>query len=116
MNCKERLWNLLTICRKAGKMTMGLEPAKSAAMGGYAAGILVVTDASERSKKEARYFAQQYKISVSEIPFTKLEMAQAVGRAAGVYAVCDNGFYNKIKQLSDTCAVQGSVQNEGKED
>ena len=84
MHCKQNLQGLLTICRKAGRLAMGLEPAKNAIMGGTAAGIAVCIDAAPRSKKEAAYFAQQAGLDCVTLPFTKLEMGQCVGRAAGV--------------------------------
>lgn len=99
MRCKQNLQGLLTICRKAGRISMGLEPAKSAVQGGRASGLLVCTDASTRSKKEAAFYAQRAGLSCLEIPFTKLEMGQCIGRAAGVLAVCDDGFFRRIQAL-----------------
>lgn len=99
MRYKQSLQGILTICRKAGRFSMGLEPAKDAVYGGRASGLLVCTDASARSKKEAAYFAGQAEIPCLEIPFTKLEMGQCVGRAAGVLAVCDDGFFGRIAAL-----------------
>lgn len=52
MHCKQKLWNLLTICRKAGKMQMGLEPAKDALLHQTAAGLLLAADASENTKRK----------------------------------------------------------------
>ena len=42
MPYKQSLQGLLTICRKAGKLAMGLEPAKDALYRGTAAGLLAV--------------------------------------------------------------------------
>ncbi len=102
MRSKQNLQGLLTICRKAGKLAMGLEPAKSAIEGGRASGLIVCTDASPRSKKEAAYFAAHAGIGCTEVPFTKLEMGQYIGRAAGVLAVCDDGFFRRIETLVKT--------------
>ena len=80
MHCKQKLWNLLTICRKAGKMQMGLEPAKDALLHQTAAGLLLAADASENTKKEAAFFSAKAGVPLLELPFTKFEMGQAERR------------------------------------
>lgn len=99
MHYRQNLWNLLTICRKAGKLAMGLELAKDALYHGMAAGVLTASDASEKSKKEAEFFSAQAEVPLLELPFTKVEMGQAVGRASGVFAVCDDGFFCRMQEL-----------------
>ena len=67
MHCKQKLWNLLTICRKAGKMQMGLEPAKDALLHQTAAGLLLAADASENTKKEAAFFSAKAGVPLLEL-------------------------------------------------
>ena len=100
MYCKQKLWILLTICRKAGKMQMGLEPAKDALLHQTAAGLLLAADASENTKKEAAFFSAKAGVPLLELPFTKFEMGQAVGRASAVFAVCDAGFFRRMQALT----------------
>ena len=52
MPLPEKCRNLLTICRKAGKLEAGFAQAKDAIQGGYAACILLTADLSEKSRKE----------------------------------------------------------------
>ena len=51
MHYKKRWQGMLTICRKAGKLTMGLEPTKDAMYQGTAAGVLAASDVSEKTYK-----------------------------------------------------------------
>ena len=48
MPLPEKCRNLLTICRKAGKLEAGFARAKDAIQGGYAACILLTADLSEK--------------------------------------------------------------------
>ena len=100
MPYKQSLQGLLTICRKAGKLAVGLEPAKDALYRGTAAGVLVCSDAAPRTRKEAVFFSGQAQVPCLVVPFTKLEMGQTIGRASGVLAVCDDGFFQKMVQMA----------------
>ncbi len=100
MHYKKRWQGMLTICRKAGKLTMGLEPTKDAMYQGTAAGVLAASDVSEKTYKEAAYFCRQAKIPLITLPFTKTELGQMIGRASGVLGICDDGFFQKMQMLA----------------
>ena len=81
MHCKQKLWNLLTICRKAGKMQMGLEPAKDALLHQTAAGlllaaVLIVWQARALSRRElvCKFCGKQLRL-----PWNRLLLRQHVG-------------------------------------
>lgn len=57
MPLPEKCRNLLTICRKAGKLEAGFARAKDAIQGGYAACILLTADPFRKSRKEVLYFS-----------------------------------------------------------
>lgn len=100
MRYRQSWQGILSICRKAGKLAMGLEPAKDALYRGAAAGVLVASDASEKTRKEALFFCDQAQVPCLSVPFTKIEMGQMIGRAAGVLAVCDTGFFRKMQEIA----------------
>ena len=101
MNCKEKWLNLLTICRKAGKLVMGFDPAKEEIIAGRAEGIFVAKDISPKTKKEIEFFCEKQNVPVCEIEFKMEDIAHAVGRKAGVLAVCDKGFAKRLIEISD---------------
>lgn len=102
MNCREKWLNLLTICRKAGRLVMGFDPAKEEILAGRAAGVFVTSDASPRTKKEVRFFCTRESVPVQEINIVSMEdIAGAVGRKAGVLAICDKGFAKRLIELSE---------------
>ncbi len=101
MHYKQSWQGLLTICRKAGKLAMGLEPTKDAIYRGMAAGVLAASDVSEKTRKEALFFCSQAEIPLIDLPFTKSEMGQMIGRASGVFGICDDGFFEKMQTLAE---------------
>lgn len=101
MNCKEKWLSLLTICRKAGRLALGFDPAKEEIVAGRAKGIFITSDASPKTKKEVMFFCTKYNVPVCEIGVAMDEIAKAVGRKAGVIAVCDDGFAKRFMELSD---------------
>ena len=100
MHYRQSWQGILSICRKAGKLAMGLQPTKDALYRSAAAGVLVASDASEKTQKEAAFFCGQAQVPCLSVSLTKTEMGQFIGRAAGVIAVCDDGFFQKMQQIN----------------
>ena len=82
MHYRQNWQGILSICRKAGKLAMGLEPTKDAMYRGTVSGVLVASDASAKTRKEAAF-------------------AQMIGRGSGVLAICDDGFFRKMQLLAE---------------
>ncbi len=100
MHYKRNWQGILSICRKSGRLAMGLEPAKDALVRGTAAGLLMASDASEKSKKEAYYFSAQAQVPCLTLPLSKGELGQYIGRACAVLAVCDEGFMRRMQAIA----------------
>lgn len=92
MYFEKKFWNLLTICRKANKITFGFASSKDAVINGKAYCVFVASDVSEKTKKEAKYYCDMAEIYMEIIPCTMQEMSAELGRKAGVIAICDEGF------------------------
>ena len=74
-----RALSALGLARRAGKLNWGFDTAVEAMRGG-ACGVVIL-------------------VSVLEPAFTMEEISAAIGKKAGVLAVCDRGFAEKLKQL-----------------
>ena len=61
--------------------------------------VILAADLSDKTKKNVRFEAEKYHVSVLEPAFTMEEISAAIGKKAGVLAVCDRGFAEKLKQL-----------------
>ena len=86
---------------KIGKLAMGLEPTKDAMYRGTVSGVLVASDASAKTRKEAAFYCGQAQVPCLELAFTKADFAQMIGRGSGVLAICDDGFFRKMQLLAE---------------
>ena len=96
---KEKIFNLLTICRKAGRMTMGFDSVKESILTGKAKAVFLANDISPKTEKEVRFFADKNLLSVSVLPAAIAEIEFYTGRKAGVIGICDEGFALKMTEL-----------------
>lgn len=93
--------NLLTICRRAGKLILGFDAVKEAIGDGKISCILTSQDLSPKSLKELNFFAGK---AASPIPIynTKLTMEDlwcVSNKKTGIIAVCDEGFRNALEKI-----------------
>ena len=54
--------------------------------------MILAADLSDKTKKNVRFEAEKYHVSVLEPAFNMEEISAAIGKKAGVLAVCDRGF------------------------
>ena len=96
---QKKALSLLGLARKAGKLEMGADPAAEALQKGKAFLILLAGDLSRRSARKAADAASQKNIPVLQAPWGMDEAADALGKRAGILAVCDRGFAEKLTAL-----------------
>lgn len=83
---------LLSMCRKAGKLVMGMDMVKDACALGNAKAVFVATDLSAKSLKEIRYTCARYDARLYALGMTMDEIALGIGKRTGVLAMTDAGF------------------------
>ena len=84
--------HLLGIARKGGRIEVGEEPAGAAARARQAKVLLVACDAAENSVRRAEHFAQAGQVPLIQLPHSKGELGQAVGRiSCAMLALTDVG-------------------------
>ena len=93
MNSQQKIINLLTICRKAGKLVIGFDAVKEAVYGGNASCVITASDISVKTLKEVKFFCNN---SAVDVVYSGLD---SVGKKVVVAAVCDYGFAVKFKSL-----------------
>lgn len=101
MNSKSRIIDLLTVCRKAGKLTLGFDAVCADVRSGRAVLVLHTADASLKTVKELHFLSKNTGggISVLSAPMTRLDSASCFRKGFTVLAVCDPGFAKKITLL-----------------
>lgn len=98
---QNKLLSLLGIARKAGRLSLGNDPALEAMRCGQAQLILVAKDLSKRTLKGICYAAEEEMIDVLTMMETMDDISVAVGKRSGIIAVNDAGFAKKIRTLCD---------------
>lgn len=93
----------LGMAKKAGLLTIGNDAVKSEARVGKVKLIVVASDVSEGSKKQAMYSAEDSNALCIETPYKKFDFGRVVGRGSpGVVAILDDGFaLSFMKKLAD---------------
>ena len=87
---------LISMCRKAGKLVMGM---------GNARVVFVASDLSEKSLKEVRYTCAKYDAKLYALGLTMDEIALGIGKRTGVLAMTDAGFAKSCIKGLDEIAI-----------
>lgn len=98
--------SLLTICRKAGKLELGMDPVKDACNSMKAKCVLVSKDISPKSLKEIKYVCSCTNTPILSLDCLTEEVWAALGRKSVVLAVCDTGFYKKLSQMLEPVIIK----------
>ena len=83
---------LVTMCRKAGKLALGMDMAKDACKNGAACGVFVAEDISAKSLKEVKYVCGRYGVKLWSLGLKMDDIWNDLGKRAGVMAITDSGF------------------------
>ena len=82
----------LTMCRKAGKLVMGMDMVKQSCNEGKARAVFTASDISEKSLKEARFVCAKNDVALYRLDMTMDEIWYGLGKKIGVMAMTDAGF------------------------
>jgi len=94
-----KIYSLLSICQKAGKLSSGEFSCEEAIRGGKAFLVFLAKDASENTKKKFRNATKHHEVKGFAFG-TKAEFGRTIGKEErAVLAVLDEGFAKKILML-----------------
>lgn len=89
----------ITFCKRVGKLVLGFDLVKKSMQTGEAEVILLAKDLSEKTKKEVGYLSKELEVPLYVTDFTLDEFWYLVQKRAGVIAVTDPVFSQKITSL-----------------
>ncbi len=101
MNSGQKIINLLTICRRAGKLVWGFDAVSEAVKNKKAFCVMTASDISDNTFKEISFVCSKYNIKIIPCGLTKEELKVYLGKITAVTAVCDKGFAGGFKKLSE---------------
>ncbi len=96
---RDKLIASITFCKRLGKLVLGFDLVKNAMQLGEARIVLLASDLSEKTKKEANYLCQMFQTPLYQTELTLDEFWYLVNKRAGILAVTDEGFAQKIEGL-----------------
>lgn len=94
-----KLFGLLSMCRKSGRMAMGFDMSKEAAEKGKAELIVLASDISPKTEKEVRFFSEKHSVKTVKTNLTIDEFFHGIGKKVGIISICDKGFAQKAEGL-----------------
>lgn len=97
----DKLFGLLTVCRRAGRMVSGFDSCKESMEKGKAYLIILASDISPKTEKEVRFFGSKYNVTVIKTAVTRGGFASGLGKEAAVWSVCDEGFAKRAAEIAD---------------
>ena len=99
MNSQQKTINLVSICRKSGKLILGFDAVKDAALEGNISCVLVTQDISLKTLKEVKFFCANTHTDIIKVDMTKEEMFETVSKEVAVVGVADRGFAKRLGEL-----------------
>ncbi len=95
----DRLLSLLGICRKAGKMAIGFDPAVDCIETDKTKLVLAASDISANTAKKLKAVAETKGVDFIYIKRTKEELSFGLGKTCALVAITDSGFEKKLREL-----------------
>ena len=95
------LLNLLGLAIRAGRLSTGYPKSAESAKAGKAKLLIVASDISAKTAKEAAFVCGKSNIPCHVIDVTSEELSHAIGIKSGVVSVDDAGFAKKALSLID---------------
>ncbi len=93
--------NLLGLCRKAGKLSLGHDACKLALKAGNAALCIICCDASQRLNDEITSLAENAGVKIFDVTYSMLDIKNATSFKAAVFTVDDEGFAKTLIKKID---------------
>ncbi len=91
--------SLLSLCRKAGRITTGFDAVIECIQDAKARLVLLAGDLSDKTRSEVQYLAgkSQYTGEILQIQETMDELSAVLGKRTGVLAITDAGLARAIR-------------------
>ena len=96
------LLRTMSLCKRAGRFLMGFDMVKQAVLDGRARLVVTASDLSDKTLKEIRRICEEWNVPLRKVPFTMDQLWMELNKRAGVAAIVDQGFADKLEKLLDS--------------
>lgn len=101
---EEALYQAISLCRKAGKLTMGFDAVEEAAVRGKAWVVLTASDASAKTVSRLKGNIGAL-VEVLPMPLDQSRLAAVSRKPVAVYAVTDRNLAKLCLERLDACGI-----------
>ena len=102
----DKLLGALSLCRKAGRLAMGFDPAAESMAKGKAQLVLFAADLAPGSEKKARRLCGAAGVPARVLPFTQQQLLAVMPKKVGVFAVTEPGLAKLVESRLQPPAAQ----------
>lgn len=101
MNSQQKIINLLTMCRRAGRVIIGFDAVKEATLEKGVSCVLVTDNISLKTLKEVKFFCNNTKTKIIKVGIGSEDVFDMIGKEAVVLAIADYGFAKRFEELGE---------------
>lgn len=98
---ESRLWSMVSLARRAGKLAMGYDVAFSSVSHGRAKLVLLAGDISEKSAKSLKRLCEEVRVPVRNLSTKMDEIWFTLGKRVGILAVEEENFARQLLAMAD---------------
>ena len=115
-----KIMGLLTMARRAGKLSLGMDMSRDACKNGISKGVCTASDISPRSLKEIKFICANENVPLYSLGMDMEAVGVELGKKVGIISVNDGGFMGKAKiymkeiEIDDTFNVKEVIETYGK--
>ncbi len=106
-----KIMGLLTIARKAGKLSLGMDMSKDACKSGVSKGVCTALDISPKSLKEIMFVCMCENVPLYSLGLDMESVGIALGKSVGIISVNDDGFMKKAKTYMEEIEIDNDMFN-----
>lgn len=99
MNSQQKAINLLTICKRAGRIIMGFDAVKEAALEKGVSCVIVAENISLKTLKEVKFFCNNTRTKIVKLDIDSTDIFYALGKEVVVMAIADFGFAKRFEEI-----------------
>ncbi len=104
-----KIMGLLTMARRAGKLSFGMDMSKDACKRGISKGICTANDVSPKSLKEIKFVCMVENVPLYSLGMDMEAVGAELGKKVGIISVNDSGFMKKAKAYMEEIEIDNDM-------
>ena len=106
-----KIMGLLTMARRAGKLSLGMDMSKDACRNGISKGVCIAADISPKSLKEIKFVCMNENVPLYSLDMDMRAVGIELGKSVGIISINDSGFMKKAKTYMRKIEIDNDMFN-----